>query len=439
MQFPWNKGDDHMEYLSSDKIAIVDLGSGDIIEEELDEDLVLEKIGGAAITQSLYERFKDEDPIVLGTGVLTGSLVPGAALSVMTAKSPVTGKVSHVPVVLSAGIELKYSGFDYMVIKGASEKPVYLWVHDGIVDLNDAADVWGKDVWTATDHIREFMGDDLIQVLGIGKAGEDQSPAATVCVNYWQGGDRLGFGALFGQKNLKLVAIRGMGLLEIAEPEDFVEDCIDLLSTIKTAMGGKKGLAQTAALLGAEDIGEWLDPLTHRHMACFNTPVPTNTFVFTDEDPSRLEETEVDEPGVLLTDIHPLLALKRTGLSAKDACMVVRDCAKYGIDAAAVSEWCEKDGKTTPEDIRKAFAGITQPAQMKGSGVFSPWAWVGEPDPQNWERRQAVSYILGIHPLFALASSDLTEEKLLDLASVGTDLELTQETLDEVVAEVTGK
>ena len=64
---------------------------------------------------------------------------------------------------------------------------------------------------------------------------------------------------------------------------------------------------------------------------------------------------------------------------------------------------------------------------------------MGEPDAPSWERRQAVSYILGIHPLFALASSDLTEEKLLDMAALGTELELTQETLDEGVADVTGK
>ena len=223
-----------MEYLASDKIAIVDLDSRDITEEELDEDLVLEKIGGVGITQSLYDRFEGEDPIVLGSGLLTGSLVPGSALSVMTAKSPLTGKVSHVPVVLDAGIEFKYSGFDYMVIKGTAQKPVYLWIHDGIVDINDADEVWGKDVWAATDYIREFMGDDLIQVMGIGKAGESGSPLATTCINYWQGGDRLGFGTLFGQKKLKLIGLRGMGLLEIAEPEDFVEDCLALISSIKS-------------------------------------------------------------------------------------------------------------------------------------------------------------------------------------------------------------
>lgn len=428
-----------MEYLASDKIAIVDLGSGDITEEELDEDLVLEKIGGAGITQSLYARFEAEDPIVLGSGLLTGSLVPGAALSVITAKSPVTGTVSHVPVVLDAGMEFKYSGFDYLVIKGAAENPVYLWIHDGIADINDANDVWGKDVWAATDYVREFMGDELIQVLGIGEAGEAGSPLATVCVNYWQGGDRFGFGSLFAQKNLKLIGIRGMGLLEIAEPEDFTEDCLELISTIKAGpLKGKKGIAHMASLLGEEDITDWISPLIHRHMACFNTPFPTNSFVFLNEDPQLLEESKVDEPGVLLTDIHPLLTYKRMGLSAEDACSVLSACAKYGIDAAAVAELSEKAGTTAPEAISASFSGLKDPVQGVGNSVFSAWGKVGSPDPKEWERRQALAYILGLHPLFVLMSNELSEEKLLDLAGMGTELELTRETLDEVIADISG-
>jgi aldehyde:ferredoxin oxidoreductase len=128
----------------------------------------------------------------------------------ITAKSPLTGKVCHAPFTLYAGLELKYSGFDYVVIKGKSPKPVYLWMHDGVADISDAKDVWGKDVWTSTDTIREVMGDQLIQVLTIGKAGESESDFAQVCINYWASGDRWGFGKLFGQKKLKGVALRGM-------------------------------------------------------------------------------------------------------------------------------------------------------------------------------------------------------------------------------------
>ena len=144
-----------MEYLSSNKIAIVDLTTAEINEEELDERLVREKIGGAGITAALYARYEAEEPIVLGSGLLTGTLVPGSSLGVLTARSPLSGKVGHAPLTLYAGMELKFSGFDYVVIKGVSAKPVSLWLHDGILDSNPADDLWGRDLWQTTEAIRQ--------------------------------------------------------------------------------------------------------------------------------------------------------------------------------------------------------------------------------------------------------------------------------------------
>ena len=428
-----------MEYLASDKIAIVDLGTRNITEDELDEDLVLDKIGGAGITKHLYDQYAVENPIVLGTGLLTGTLVPGASLGVITAKSPSTGRISHVPLNLDAGMELKYSGFDYIVIKGTADKPVYLWIHDGILDINDADDLWGKDTWAATDHIRSEMGDDLIQVLGIGQAGENGSDLAQIGINYWQSSDRMGFGKLFGEKNLKLMAIRGMGLLEISEPEDFMDDCAELIATIrKNPTTQKQGIAAAAAALGEEDLGDFLDPLTHRHMACFNTPVATNTFIFTEEDPALLKESAVPEPGFLLTDIFPLIVLKKAGLSAKDAGILLKACAKYGIDGAAVAELSAKSGLTDPAEIEKSFPDLKGPVESTGGSVFSPWAAVGKEINENWERRQAVAYILGLHPIWLQMATELTEEKLLDLAGLGTEMEFTPDTLDEVIGDILG-
>ena len=426
-----------MEYLASDKIAIVDLATRDITEDELDEDLVLDKIGGAGITKHLYDQYASDNPLVLGTGLLTGTLVPGSSLGIMTAKSPSTGKVSHVPLNLDAGIELKYSGFDYIVIKGHADKPVYLWIHDGILDINDAGDLWGKDTWTATDHIRGEMGDDLIQVIGIGQAGENGSDLAQLGINYWQSADRMGFGKLLGEKNLKLIAIRGMGLLEISEPEDFIEDCAELIAAIRSSQSmQKQGIAAASTALGGENLSDFLKPLTHRHMACFNTPIATNTFIFTDEDPALLKESAVSEPGFLLTDILPLVTFKKAGLSIKDAGQVLRACAKYGIDGAAVAELTAKSGLTSPDEIEKSFPDLKGPVESTGGSVFSPWAAIGPDINENWERRQAVAYILGLHPLWLQMATELTEEKLLDLAGLGTEMEFTSETLDEVIGDI---
>ena len=426
-----------MEYLSSNKITIVDLGTSKIAQKELDEDLVKENIGGAGITTALYEQYQNEDPIVLGTGLLTGTLAPASALGMITAKSPLTGKVCHAPFTLYAGLELKYSGFDYVVIKGKSQKPVYLWMHDGVADISDAKDVWGKDVWASTDAIRELMGDQLIQVLTIGKAGESESDFAQVCINYWASGDRWGFGKLFGQKKLKGVALRGMSLLEVADAEGFVHQCKELLSTLKTgAFANKKGIAEIAVAIGEEDIRKWLDPLVHRHSSCFNTPFPTNTFVFLDEDPKLLKESEKGEPGFLVTDVYGLLGFKKLGLSAAEACALLRECAKYGINAVAVAELSQKAGKKKPDEIKKSFPGLKGGLESIGKGKFSPWCPnFGLPE-NEWERRQAVAYIFGIHPIFALMAPELSEEKLIELANIGTGLGFTAEILDKVIADI---
>ena len=243
-----------MEYLSSNNIAIIDLSKSQVVTEEIDDDLIMERIGGVGITSYLWERFKDEDPIVFGTGLLTGTLVPGSSLGIITAKSPLTGNLHHAPFCLYSAMEMKYAGFDYIVVKGVAEKPVYLWLHDGIADINDASEYWGKTPWEMADlnvGLRNLLGEELIQFLTIGKAGEVGSDIAQILVNCWPSGDRWGFGKVMGDKKLKSLVLRGMGLFEIANPKAFVEKCAELLLKIKKGtILEKKGCIEFPAALG---------------------------------------------------------------------------------------------------------------------------------------------------------------------------------------------
>jgi len=436
-----------MEYLSTDKILVIDLNTAQVEEEELSEDLVQEKIGGIGITKYLYDKYKEDDPIVIGTGLLAGTTYPASASAQITAKSPVTGKVCHCPVIYKLGVEIKYSGFDYIVVKGSSPSPVYLWIHDGVADISDAADIWGKDVWESTDALRKFVGDDLLQTMMIGPAGENGSDYAQVCYNHWNSPDRFGFGKLFGARNLKGFAFRGMGLIEVAEPEDYVERSLEILKQVKeNSFLEKKGIAQILTSLGEEGVEEWIDPVIHRHNADYFTPYATNTALFLDEDPGLLEESKKDEPGVLVSDIYALLGFKKLGLSAVDAGRALKACAKYGIDPFAVAQL---GGKTTLEEIKASFDSISGEVAIPGRGLFTPWCPTGpisngfhlsgeDEIMAWWERRQAVSMIFGIQPLFSLMSPELTEESMLELANLGTGLELTQETLDAVIDDIFG-
>jgi aldehyde:ferredoxin oxidoreductase len=185
-----------------------------------------------------------------------------------------------------------------------------------------------------------------------------------------------------------------------------------------------------------EDIRKWLEPIVHRHLSCFNTPLPTNTFVFLDEDPKLLKESEKEETGFLITDVYGLLGFKKLGLSAADACALLRECARYGIDAVAVAELSQKSGKKKPDEIKKSFSGLKGPLENIGKGKFSPWCPSLGLSSDEWERRQAVAYIFGIHPIYALMSPELSEGKLIELANLGTGLGFTAETLDKVIADI---
>ncbi len=433
-----------MEFLASEQIAVIDLASGEVTEEEFTDELCQEKIGGAGVNLALYKQYEAEEPVVLGAGLFTGTMVPGSSLGLMTAKSPLTGTVVHTPLTQYAGMELKYSGFDYIVIKGTAAAPSYLWIHDGIADIEDASGLWGLDVWAACDKVRADMGDELIQVLGAGPAAEKGSDLACVMLNYWHGGDRFGLGKALAAKNLKLIAIRGLGLLEIAEDEEFVEQCVELIGQVKSgAWAGKKGLGDLGAAVGENGLADWLAPVLHRSRSDFNTPFAANSFLFLEGDPAELAEPANPEPGVLLAGLDGALGLMKLGLTVAEAGDVALACAKAGLDVSGVASVCAAGGTTEAGAIIAALEDISGPVEGL-AGPFSPWtpkqsvfADFGSGD-EWWTRRQAVAHIFGLDPLFVLMCPELTEEKLLELASLGTELEFSAEGLEAVIAEVAG-
>jgi len=236
-----------------------------------------------------------------------------------------------------------------------------------------------------------------------------------------------------------------MGLLEISDPEGFITRCRSLLFQIKQGpWAGKKGLPDMAAALGETDVAGWLDPIIHRHKSCFNTPFATNTFVFLDEDPKRFKEPEGVDPGFLVTDLYGLLGFKKIGLSAVDACRLLKACARLGLDPVAVSELSLKTGNRDAASIGQSLTGLQGSLECLGQSSFSPWApmkpifadFGGTADEAWWRRRQALAYIFGIHPLFALMAPELTEDVLLELAGLGTGMEFTGEILEKVIEDI---
>ena len=125
------------------------------------------------------------------------------------AKSPLTGAIGDSQGGGFFPAELKFAGFDAIVIKGKAEKPVYLWINEGSYELRDAAHLWGKITGEAEASIKEELGDDKIEVLQIGPAGEKGVRFAGIFSMSNRANGRTGMGAVMGSKNLKAVAVRG--------------------------------------------------------------------------------------------------------------------------------------------------------------------------------------------------------------------------------------
>jgi len=158
-----------------------------------------------------------DNVMVITLSVLTGNPISGQSRVTVAAKSPLTGAIGDTQ---SGGFfpaELKFAGFDAIVIKGKAEKPVYLWINEGKYELRDAEHLWGKITGEAEAEIRKELGDEKIEVLQIGPAGENQVRFASLISMSNRANGRSGMGAVMGSKNLKAVAVRGKNRPSVAD------------------------------------------------------------------------------------------------------------------------------------------------------------------------------------------------------------------------------
>ncbi|MGD2147776.1 MAG: aldehyde ferredoxin oxidoreductase family protein, partial [Anaerolineae bacterium] len=148
------------------------------------------------------------------------------------AKSPLTGFIGSSNMGGFFAPELRFAGFDHLVIKGKADGPAYLWIHDGEIEIRDASDVWGEDVPETQELIKEELGDPEVKVLCIGVAGENLVRFANVMTGMKNAAGRTGMGAVMGSKNLKAIAVRGTMDLGIRFPEEALEYNSQLLEHI---------------------------------------------------------------------------------------------------------------------------------------------------------------------------------------------------------------
>jgi aldehyde:ferredoxin oxidoreductase len=209
------------------KILHVDLTAGRIEVEQPSEEFYRTYWGGSAMgtyyllkhTPPGADPLGPENTLSFMLSATTGVPVSGQSRCTATAKSPTSGLIGDSQAGGFWPAELKFAGFDGIVLTGRSPKPVYLWVHDGEAELRDAAHLWGAQRVTGETEqlIKEALGDPKIEVLQIGTAGERLSRLACVINMANRAHGRTGMGAVMGSKNLKAIAVRGHGKVSVAD------------------------------------------------------------------------------------------------------------------------------------------------------------------------------------------------------------------------------
>jgi len=206
-----------MAYGTNGTVLRVDLSRGDVSVESFDEPFYRRYPGGKALAAYylLHELAPGTNPLgpdnvlVLAVGLLTGAPLSTATRFNAIARSPLTGGFGESEAGGYWGPELKMAGFDAIILEGRSPEPVYLSVKDGAAEIRAAGHLWGQDPPAVQAAIRDELGDRLVRVLQIGRAGENLVPYALLMNELRHYNGRTGMGAVMGSKNLRAVAVRG--------------------------------------------------------------------------------------------------------------------------------------------------------------------------------------------------------------------------------------
>lgn len=207
-------------------LLYVSLSDKEITRKPIPDDLYREYLGGRGLgVKLLYDNLSPgTDPLspdnmlIFAVGPSTATAVPTAGRFVVITKSPATGTVFDSHAGGYFGAQLRRAGFAAVIITGASDTPVYLWINDDEVELRDASKVWGKNTDVATDELINET-DEKAQVACIGPAGENMINLAAIITDKHRAAGRGGVGAVMGSKKLKAIVAKGTKSIEVHDKE----------------------------------------------------------------------------------------------------------------------------------------------------------------------------------------------------------------------------
>ena len=246
------------------KILRVNLTEGKAEAEPLNMDWANDYMGerGLAV-KYLWENMDPKtDPmspdnvLIFATGPLSGTMASTSGRYTVVTKGPLTGAVATSNSGGKFGAELKFAGYDLLLIEGKASQPVYLHILDDRVEILPADDIWGTSVWHTEDWLRQHHQNPHLKVASVGVAGERGVKYACVVNDYHRAAGRSGVGAVMGSKNLKAVAVHGTVGVRVDDPKRFME-VVGKTKALLWDNAGREGLTTDGTNGMIDMMQEW--------------------------------------------------------------------------------------------------------------------------------------------------------------------------------------
>ncbi|HOV89721.1 MAG TPA: aldehyde ferredoxin oxidoreductase N-terminal domain-containing protein [Syntrophorhabdaceae bacterium] len=229
-----------MRYAETGYNLEIDLSTGNIERVETDpKDTELHLGGLGTNAKLLWSRVDPEIdplspdmPLIFSTGLFCGTPAPGANRTIITAYSPQTLLMGYSMMGGFWAPELKYAGYDKVILKGKAPHLVYIWIHNDKVEIRDATHLHGMGAVQTQEEIKKELNQPNAHVAAIGLAGENRVSMASIEQGR-SSASRLGLGAVMGSKNVKAIAVRGTKDINLARPQEFIDLCNEVLEYIK--------------------------------------------------------------------------------------------------------------------------------------------------------------------------------------------------------------
>lgn len=247
------------------KILRINLSDNKVRSENLSPETAMNYIGGRGLNaERLYREIpKGIDPLgpenklMIATGPLVGTMFPTASRFNVSAKSPQTGIFGDSNAGGHFAPEMKFAGYDQIIIEGIAEGPSYIYIQDGDVEIRSSSHMMYDTVFTADRKIKDELNDPMVQTLICGPAAERGVKISGLFANQVRAASRTGMGAVMASKRLKAVAVRGTGHVEVADPCAFEDIVLRLEEEIREheQYNGRRLMGTTRILMMANEAG----------------------------------------------------------------------------------------------------------------------------------------------------------------------------------------